>query len=190
MTGTVFVSSCFSFRGDLPMAVLVQALAFSLTDPYYLHIGAIVHKWATMEYLLQNIIWRAMGLDREQGRVLTIGMGVEVLSGVLRNLPRKWITDQKIKDDLQALLKLVKDHVEYRNYLVHGVWTADLEKKDDPPWLNYMKTGEQRIMPGAEQLSPESLHNFALVIEQMNERARLILQALGGPQPPSPNKSE
>lgn len=169
--------------------LLEQTLTTSLRDPYYIHIGAIIHRWATLEYLLQNIIWKAMDLDREQGRVLTMGMGTQAICGVLRTLPKKWVTEKHIQDDLKELLDLVWERKEFRNYLAHGVWTAETGKKDGHPWLNYMKSGDERITPGAEEITPELLRDLAQLVDEMNQKALALLKKLGGPQPPSREKS-
>ena len=169
--------------------VQIHSLLLSLEDPYYLQLGAIAQQWAALEYQLQNIIWRAMGLDNKQGRVLTVGMSPDALSGVLRNLPRQWITDDNIKIELKELLNDIKDNIEWRNAFIHGIWTADANKPDDLPWLNYIKSGEERILPRAQQVTPEYLHLFAQTVDALNHRASAILEAIGGVQPPSPEIS-
>lgn len=163
----------------------IHSLAISLTDPYYTAIGAIAMRWAALEYILQNIIWRAMKLDNKQGRVLTIGMNTQPLTGIIRNPPRRWVTDEKIKADIKSLLEDIDTWVEWRNSIVHGVWTSDPTKPTEAPWLNYMKKGHERLLPSAEQVTPAYMDHIAEAISTLNERALAILNSVGGVQPPS-----
>lgn len=157
-------------------------LTLSLSDQYYLHIGAVIHRWATLEYLMMAIIWKSMGLGNKEGRVLTVGMGTQVLAGILRNLPRKWITDEAIVKKLKQLTDEVSEHHELRNYLAHGVWTYP-EDKAAPrvPFLNFMKSGEHRLLPGGEPVTPEQLAILARSIGELNQLADEIHSALPGP---------
>lgn len=157
-----------------------------LPDEYYTQIGAIIAKWATLEAQMMFIIWRAMGLENEEGRVLTVGMGTQVLCGILRNLPRKWVTDEKLKVALSQLVKFVSDSADSRNYLAHGMWT---KYPDDPlPYLNFMKSGEHRILPGAQAVTPEQLGYFSKSLDAMNQLAAQIAHVLGGNvAPPLPD---
>jgi len=170
--------------------VRVQRVVLELGEPYYTEIGAILHKWATLEYLLQNIIWRAMGLDNKKGRVLTLGMGINTLLGVLRNLPRRWINDKTITAQLGDLIREVSLKVEMRNHLSHGIWTVDPDDASQTPQLNYMKTGPDRITPGAEPITPVQLREFAGVVAILCQCAERLLQAVGGVDTPSAGLSQ
>lgn len=158
-----------------------------LPDEYYTQIGAIIAKWATLEYQMMAIIWRAMGLSNVEGRVLTVGMGTQVLCGILRNLPRKWITDDVTKKQIGDLVKAVSESTDLRNYFAHGIWTRF---KDDPlPYLNFMKQGEHRMMPEAQALSPSEIKKFSDVLDAINHLAAQILGKLGAGDvaPPLPD---
>jgi hypothetical protein len=85
-----------------------------LPNEYNTQIGAIIAKWATLEFQMMTIIWRAMGLDNEEGRVLTVGMGTQVLCGVLRTLPKRWITVDVTKQEVARLVKAVGESTEAR----------------------------------------------------------------------------
>ena len=167
----------------------VGYLVHTLPDEYYTQIGAILAKWASLEYQMMYIIWRAMGLENEEGRVLTVGMGTQVLCGILRNLPRKWITQPDVQTAVADLVKFVSEHADSRNYLAHGMWT---KFPDDPaPYLNFMKTGEHRILPAAQAVTPEQLRGFSAALDAMNHLASQIISVVGGnAAPPLPDKSE
>jgi hypothetical protein len=143
------------------LAMKIHSPLLSLTDEYYVHIGAALHRWATLEYILMAIIWEALKLDNKAGRVLTVGMNIPTLTGILRNLHRRWVTDVAIAKDLRSLCNKIKDHVEFRNYIAHGVWTTNPDDEKRTPWLNYMKDAENRILPGAEAVTPLMLNAFA-----------------------------
>ena len=168
----------------------VGSICLTLDDGLYAGIGAVISRWATLEFLLQNIIWRAMGLENAQGRVLTVGMPIEKLAGILRNLPNRWITDETVKADLKALLDDIRETVDLRNYLAHGIWTTYPDEQHKTPHLNFMKTGPQKIMPGAQPITAEELRLTAESIHLLNVRASVILRVVGGVQLSSPDKPE
>lgn len=63
---------CLSFFARLFLhreqsMVQIHKVLKILPDDYYTQIGAIVAKWATLEYLLQTIIWNAMKLGKKRG---------------------------------------------------------------------------------------------------------------------------
>ena len=148
-----------------------------LPDEYNTQIGAIIMKWATLEFQMMAIIWQAMGLDNVEGRVLTVGMGTQALCGILRNLPKRWITDDITKQKVEELVKAVGKSTDSRNYLAHGIWS---QFKDDPlPYLNFMKQAEHRILPAAQAVSPNELKDFSQHIDQMNRLTTEILHRLG-----------
>lgn len=171
------------------MAQIHSAL-LSLTDPYYLHMGTALHRWATLEYQLMNIIWAALGLDSKTGRVLTVGMNLPTLSGVLRNLPRRWITDPSISKEIRSICDHIREEVAFRNFLAHGVWSADPNDPNRTPWLNYMKDAKERILPGAEQVSPKLLRQFAERVGKLNHRAEHLLKQIRSAPPPSLDKDD
>lgn len=159
----------------------------ALPDEYNVQIGAIIAKWATLEYQMMTIIWRAMGMDNVEGRVLTVGMGTQVLCGVLRNLPKKWITDELIKQELAKLVKAVNEYVDARNNIAHGIWT---KYEDDPlPYLNFMKQSNHRIMPASQAISPTQLRAFSKTLDVLNQMAAGVVLGLGSGDgaPPLPD---
>jgi hypothetical protein len=127
---------------------------------------------------MRMIIWRALGLDNKEGRVLTGGMGTQVLCGILRNLPKRWITDEGVKKALAELVEFASGRADARNYLAHGIWTEHPEVPGTP-YLNFMKTGEQRIMPAAQAVKPAELEVFGDALDRVNRLAIQIIHALG-----------
>lgn len=149
-----------------------------LPDDHYTQIGAIISKWATLEFQMMAIIWRAMALDNSEGRVLTVGMGTQVLCGILRSLPKKWIAEDGVKTDLIKLTDAVSKYSEGRNFLAHGIWT--MFPGDPAPYLNFMKQAEHRILPAAQPVKPEDLKLFSQILDQLNVLANSIVARLGG----------
>ena len=50
----------------------IYDLPLQLPSRYYAPIGEVIYRWALLEFQMQAIIWRAMGIDNPQGRTLTI----------------------------------------------------------------------------------------------------------------------
>lgn len=169
---------------------MTHNVILSLDDRYHAPIGSILTKWATLEHQLQVIIWAALGLDNKTGRVLTVGMGSKTLVGILKNLHRRWITDPTIKQELNLLANDVRKHSEMRNFIAHGIWTIDGNNPADIPWLNYMKEGEHRILPGAEQITPEQLTDYSEVIASLNKTASDLLKKIRNAPPPLPDTTD
>jgi hypothetical protein len=167
----------------------VGNLLLHLPDDHYTQIGAVITKWATLEFQMMAIIWRAMELDNIEGRVLTVGMGTQVLCGILRNLPKKWIVDNDVKADVIKLTDGVSKYAEGRNFLAHGIWTVFPD--DSAPYLNFMKKAEHRILPAAQPVKPDELKLFSQILDQLNLLANGILGRLGGDvAPASPDKPD
>jgi hypothetical protein len=167
------------------MARVGQVIAV-LPDEYYTQIGAILAKWATLEYMMMTIIWKQFGLSNKEGRVLCIGMGTQPLCGILRNIRDNYTpADANVKQGLVELIKFVDDAKESRNFLAHGIWTGF---PDDPlPYLNFMKDKDHRILPAAQAVKPEELKNFSRVLDAMIHLASQIAGKLGADSsPPSP----
>ena len=169
---------------------LYGTVLLSLNDDYYMPIGAILSKWATLEYQLHEIIWAAMRIGLKEGRTLTIGMGMQGTLGVMRNLHRQWVLDKPIQEEIASLAKTVAELSEKRNYIAHGVWMAMGDDANAVPHLTYMKTGAERVLPGAEPLTPSDLHAFALQIQTLNQQAEDILVKIKREQPASQKKPE
>lgn len=152
----------------------------SMTAEYYVHIGAIVSRWAVLEYQLLEIIWLTMGLGRKRGRTLTIGMKLTVIIGILRTLPRKWVTDKELRAEIISIADAVQKHSEYRNFLAHGVWVArpDEDPNTAVPHLTYMKSAENRITPGIEPVTLGALYGFAERIHEINLRCQTLVNTL------------
>ena len=160
------------------MAEIIHAPLLRLPDTYYPPIGAILHGWATLEYLLKSIIWDALGLDDPTGRVLTVGMNIQPLVGILRNLPRRWVTDPSMTDDIRSLCNDTEEAAKFRNAIVHGVWTADPNDPELIPWLSFMKEGAERILPTTQQIGPDYLCQFAQTVHQLNQRADTLVERI------------
>src|SRR5262245_41082421 len=86
----------------------------------------IVSRWGYLQYQLGVIIRVAMGLKDDKGRVLTGGMEVGVLLGVLRTIANEK-NDAYVKNPkMRALIRTFVDDVQNasinRNDYAHGVF--------------------------------------------------------------------
>lgn len=150
----------------------------SLTDNYYVVIGACLSRWAALEYEIQNIIWAAMGLTIEEGRVLTVGMGLQALVGISRNLGKRVIKDEQIKKEIEELMDRVWEYYDFRNNLAHGIWT--FIESNPVPHLTYMKEAHHRFVPGIEPITTQQMFTFSQDVLGFCQKAEEIAVKLRG----------
>ena len=150
-------------------------LPLELPSKYYPAIGETLYRWALLEFQMQAIIWRAMGLDNRQGRTLTVGMKAPVLIGILRTLTLKWAVNKTEIRSIKALATDAQDLADDRNILAHGVWMYPQGGDPSDVFLHYMKKSHYRILPHAEKKSPRNIKSTATKIRKLNERAERLL---------------
>ena len=152
----------------------IQTVPLDIPNEYYSAIGAVLAKWALLEWQVQNVIWSSIGIGPKEGRTLTIGMHSQTLTAILRNLPRKWITDASLNKEVIALADGMKALVPSRNYLAHGIWAYDENDPKQKLHLQFMKEGKHRILPGSEPWEPQHLRLIAANIRVFNKAAHRI----------------
>ncbi len=94
--------------------------ALKLPVKYYAPIGEFIFRWAQLEYQMQEIIWRSLGIDNPQGRTLTVGMGARTLRAILGTLTLKWLTHPTEKQMANSIAKGMRELENFRNQLAHG----------------------------------------------------------------------
>jgi hypothetical protein len=102
----------------------IGRVILSLDESYYAPIGEILSKWAALEYTMQVIVWKAIGLENPEGRVLTVGMSGKTPCGIVGNLTRKVILDQDAIKSIKKLTRFMNKNVDFRNRLSHGIEVA------------------------------------------------------------------
>ena len=164
-------------------------LPLQLPSRYYAPIGEVIYRWALLEYQMQEIIWRAMGIDNQQGRTLTVGMDARVLTGIFRTLIRRWAANKTETKMISSLARDTSDLYDDRNNLAHGVWGYPSGSKQSDVWLHYMKPSKNRILPRAEKRTPRQIRATANKIKELNQRAERLINRLEKRQRTSPGKS-
>jgi len=158
----------------------IHNLPLNLPVRYCSAIGEVVARWARLEIGLQILLWRAMGLDNRQGRVLTVGMPARALFGALRSLKHNWVGDAGTETTIRALVKDAEAAKNERDAIVHGVW-GHTKGKPRPLRILRMKFGDQRVMPRSYPLTPADMTTPAANLKELNKRAdgliRLVVAA-------------
>jgi hypothetical protein len=154
----------------LAMAERSFANLLALPKEYYAAIGEVIFRWAQLEYQIQEIIWRAMGIDNKQGRTLTIGMDTKTLSAILRNLPKRWLTTARDKQRANSIALRLRRLGKFRNALAHGSWQFPEGGNKIDAWLHYMK--ENRLMPTAKKHTVQEIQDHANKLRRLNEKAQ------------------
>lgn len=93
--------------------------------------GQVCNKWAYLEYLLSNVIWWMLKLDKPTGMIVTGGLDMLPRLNMAINLGRHLKVDRKLITVLIELRgALQNDLIDRRNLIVHGVrssWDGDDE---------------------------------------------------------------
>ena len=159
--------------------------ALRLPQKYYPPIGEFIFRWAQLEYQMQEIIWRSVGIDNKTGRTLTVGMDARTLSAILNTLTLQWLTHPTEKQMVNSIAKGVRSLSNFRNQLAHGSWQYPKGGKPEDVYLHYMKeTAEQRIMPRARRHEPPDIKKQADRLRRLNEKAQKLIFRLDARQTP------
>ena len=158
--------------------------ALTLPSEYYAPIGEVIYRWAQLEYQMQEIIWRAVGIDNKLGRTLTVGMSAKTLIAILGTLTQKWLTHPTEKQMANSIAKGVRSLADFRNHLAHGSW--QYPKGGDPSdiHMSYMKETELRILPREKKHEPPEIQERADELRRLNERAQNLIHRLDAKQTP------
>ncbi len=158
--------------------------ALRLSAKYYTPIGEVIFRWAQLEYQMQEIIWRALGIDNKQGRTLTVGMGARTLAAVLGTLTKQWISDPTETQMTHSIAKGVRSLSDFRNQLAHGSWQYPKGGRKTDVFLHYMKETDQRILPKAVKHEPTEIKAQAEKLRRLNEKAQDLIHRLDARQAP------
>ncbi len=159
--------------------------ALHLPAKYYAPIGEFIFRWAQLEYQMQEIIWRSLGIDNKMGRTLTVGMNATTLAAILNTLTLQWLATTKEKEAVRDIAKGVRELREFRNQLSHGSWEYPKGGKRSDVYLIYMKeTAAQRILPRAVKHEPQEIKSNAGKMKRLNENAQKLIHHLDKRQTP------
>jgi hypothetical protein len=151
-----------------------------LSDDILRGIGDIITRWGYLQFQLGVIIRVALRLKKATGRVLTIGMEVGVLCGVLRTISKtdRWIKDKTIRAQIKTLANDVQNAVENRNNYAHGVFGAYTDESPQRFARLLVRQAEHRVNPEWEVITPDSLKEIALEARGLWARAQELTDKL------------
>lgn len=153
-----------------------------LPNEYYAAIGEIAARWSWLEHQLHVIIRVILRLDKKQGRIVIVGMGVKPMASMIRGLALRWVSDARLKNDLRAFAKATLEFKPNRDDFIHGVYCYP-EGKPDTICLYQMRSAEERIMPGMARLPIKTLQNAAYHLCQLQDVAQELTHRLKASPP-------
>lgn len=155
-----------------------------LSDDILKGIGQLIAAWGYLQFQLGVIIRVALKLKKDTGRVLTVGMEINVLCGVLRTISKTdhWIKHAGMREAIKKLVKDVQNAVENRNNYAHGVFGYTNETPRRFARL-LMKLAQHRVNPEWDVITPDGLAELAIEAENLVVRAQLITIQLKGRGP-------
>jgi hypothetical protein len=135
-------------------------------------IGEVVAQWGYLHYQLGVIIREVTRIQKDTGRVLTVGPELGVICSILLTLTfnDRWITDKKIRDDIRQLAKDVRDASDHRNEIAHGVFI--LGERPSTYARLLVKSNAHRIKPDEEPITVASLKRLAAEAHEFWERSQ------------------
>lgn len=169
--------------------VAIHEACENLPHQYYPAIGEFMFRYAQLEYLLHEIIWRCLDIDNKQGRTLTIGAGMEVLLGTLSTITTttggsRWVTSSHVKGEIGNITKPAREYRALRNQLAHGSFQHPPSDKADV-FMHYMKeTLDQRFIPTGRRLGHAEIHNAAGKLKAAIGRAKRLIARMQADRPP------
>lgn len=85
-------------------------------------IGGVCGQWAALEFILANIIWKMLSVDKSVGRILTGGLDMLPRLRMAINLGRELKVPKPVLAALIEARSTVQDHlIDKRNLVVHGM---------------------------------------------------------------------
>jgi hypothetical protein len=85
-------------------------------------VGRVVIAWAKLEAAMHDTFWLFLGLDIQDGRVVSVRFDAHALRIALRKLAETCIPEEGKRLDFLDRLTKVEDRRVDRNFIVHGNW--------------------------------------------------------------------
>lgn len=92
------------------------------THAYCTAIGAVAMEWASLESIVQGVLWRLAGLDSRKGRCITQHVSFNIIWDSILSLAIEIPLSQKEQEALTTLQKKCDPLRIERNNIVHAVW--------------------------------------------------------------------
>jgi hypothetical protein len=162
-----------------------------LPHPHYPAIGEFLFRFAQLEYQLHEIVWACLDLDFKQGRILTIGTDGRALRTMAKTITsaQRWVKTPFLKQEINGLVQFLKDNVNNRNAIAHGVW-GSLTGEPKGAVLHFMKAPEERLLPRFDSdIDDRKIQTWAGNLRAWNVRAKRLIEKLNDARPSSQSKS-
>lgn len=142
-------------------------------------IGRVIVRWSRLDNGLDQLIWKLLRLQLEDGRIITARMDTQFKINILRYLGKKHLSEANaIK--LHDLLNTIEDLYGDRNYIVHGIWSTLIP--DNVPVAQSLREKIDPIAGPKDLMSetfPESrMHAIIDEIERSKYRLTTLLDEL------------
>lgn len=104
----------------------LKAAAYQEPKPaHYRAIGRVIVMWNRLEYEMERAIWILVGFgpltgSDDTGHALTIHIPFRVRMDIIRSLTACRVKDEKLKKELETILKDITDADVWRNLLAHN----------------------------------------------------------------------
>jgi hypothetical protein len=152
-------------------------VAGSLPPAQLRAIGDIMVRWSLLEFQLGNLAVCCLDIPKDAGRVLTIGMDIAVVLGVLKTAihDATWVKDKDLRNDILAIVRDVMDSKQKRHAYAHGVYGFDLLVEDiDVRPLEFFRyliyTAPDRIEPSIVALDLREMKEIAGMATEFSRR--------------------
>lgn len=119
-------------------------------------IGEVMVHWSRLESNLDILLWRMVGVDAEDGRVLTSRTGADIKIQMLRALARRHLApDPAALTEFNDLLAKIEELKDDRNFIAHATWATlvpdevpigtSIRQKSEPGRVNAEKFPQDRM---------------------------------------------
>ena len=102
--------------------VTIYQTDLGLSDAKFREIGRIVAYWSLLEFLMGTAVGILKGLDRKEGRRLTLNKPVEAIVKLIMEAARESKLPKPLTAQMNSLLERIKKEHPRRNDVAHGVW--------------------------------------------------------------------
>ncbi len=157
------------------MATIYQT-DMGLSDAKFREIGRIIAYWSLLEFLMGAAVGFMKGVDRKEGRRLTLNERVKGLIKMLRKAARVRKLSKHQTDRMDSLIERIEKEQPHRNDVAHGIWGIH-----DYKWslLRYKKPKMVKL-GGARRMTARDLQQIANRIETLTSDFERWLDTLPG----------
>ncbi len=139
-------------------------------------IGRAITRWALVEWQLKSVTYLLLGVSTKAGQLgFRTARAADYIT-MYENLIK--LRKMKVSTDLKVLKRALKDIVEDRNLIAHGVWLKHPSRKT--PYLLLTK-GKRQVAstPGAKriidpEMVPVTVKNLKDIVRSINIASRAL----------------